>query len=196
MEVDEASRREMLEIIHRQTQWLIDIVNELLDLSRIDARRGKEARIEPCDLAALVRDTLDDLAAGAERWPLALDMPAGARLALADVAMLRQALVNVLGNARKFSPPDAEIAVALLEDGDQLGVAVTDHGIGMDPEELAHLGERFWRADRSGQIPGTGLGIAIVMETLKLLNGRMEVRSKTGQGTTVTLWVPAHHPVI
>lgn len=191
MEVDEAARREMLEIIHRQTRWLIDIVNELLDLSKIDARRGKEVRIAPFDLAALVRDTLADLAVGAER-PLALALPAGEQLALADVAMLRQALVNVIGNARKFSPQGSEIAVALLADGNRLGVAVTDQGIGMSAEELAHLGERFWRADRSGQIPGTGLGVAIVMETLKMLDGSMEVRSEPGRGTTVTLWVPAH----
>lgn len=190
MEVDEATRRELLQIIHRQTQWLIDIVNELLDLSKIDAGRGKDVQIEVFDLAALVRATVADSAADAQQRPWLLDLPDGEKPARADVFMLRQALVNVLSNARKFSEPDAAIHIALLEEGDRLGVAVTDHGVGMTPEELEHLGERFWRADPSGQIPGTGLGIAIVMEAMKMQGGRMEVRSEKNRGTTVTLWVP------
>ena len=72
----------------------------------------------------------------------------------------------------------------------RVGIEVSDRGIGMTPEQLRHYGERFWRADASGQTPGTGLGVAIVREILNLLGGTLEVSSTHGEGTTVTLWLP------
>jgi signal transduction histidine kinase len=73
----------------------------------------------------------------------------------------------------------------------EFGVEVADHGLGMTDEQLARVGERFFRADKSGNIPGTGLGISIVKETLSLMGGRVQVKSEAGQGTQVTLWLPA-----
>lgn len=190
MELDEATRRDLLQTIHRQTRWLVDIINELLDLSRIEARRGKDLNIEEIDVTALVGDTVANLAIESERWPVTLELPDEPRRALADLAKLRQALTNVLGNARKYSPEGGEIRVAVIEGEGRLGIAVADSGIGMTAEQIAHFGERFWRADTSGKTPGTGLGIAIVKEILKLLGGSLDVTSRPGHGTTVTLWLP------
>lgn len=67
---------------------------------------------------------------------------------------------------------------------------VTDHGIGMSPEQLARIFERFYRADPSGSIPGTGLGMSLVKEIVELQGGRVDIASTPGRGTTVTLWLP------
>ena len=80
--------------------------------------------------------------------------------------------------------------VAAPEDGPQrFGVAVEDHGIGLSPDNVARMGERFFRADKSGNIAGTGLGVSIVKELMGLMGGRMQVISELGKGTTVTLWL-------
>ena len=189
--VPDDKRREMLETIHRQTRWLVDIVNELLDLARIEARRGKDFTIADVDFVALVRETLDAMSFDRQRWPVEADLPAGPVSIRGDYAKLRQACTNVLSNAQKYSPAGGAIHLEFRRDAGRVGLQVADHGIGMTPEQLAHFGERFWRADASGKTPGTGLGMAIVKEIIELHGGSLEVRSAAGVGTVITLWMPA-----
>ncbi len=189
MDLDEVTRRDLLETIHRQTKWMVDIINELLDLSRIEARRGQDMKITEIDITALVRDTVADLSFDGGGSKITVDLPSDEILALADLAKLRQALVNVLSNANKYSPDGGEIRVSIKIAPGQVGIVVCDHGIGMTPEQLGHFGERFWRADSSGKTPGTGLGLAIVKEILKLLGGSLEACSQPKVGTTITLWL-------
>jgi signal transduction histidine kinase len=104
----------------------------------------------------------------------------------------------VLSNAYKYSPEGGPVTLRLVSDADfrqpdrpvLWGVCVKDHGIGLTAEQLARVGERFYRADASGNIPGTGLGMAIVKEILELLGGRLQIDSQPGQGSQVTLWLP------
>jgi signal transduction histidine kinase len=113
----------------------------------------------------------------------------------ADAGKLRQALTNVLGNAVKYSPAGGAVEIRCTAHGGEgngfVSIAVTDHGVGMRPDQVARVCERFYRADTSGKIPGTGLGMAIVKEIVNLLGGQIEIISSVGVGTTVTLWLPA-----
>jgi signal transduction histidine kinase/integral membrane sensor domain MASE1 len=188
-EVNATKRHELLDIIHRQTQRLVVIINDLLDLSRIEARGGSDLKIEPVDLRGIAAAAARSLSLDGERWRLVVDLPPGPVRVRADQAKLHQALTNMLGNAVKYSPDGGEIRVALVAAQGRAGIAVSDQGIGMTPEQLTHVGERFWRADTSGKTPGTGLGLAIVKEILKLLGGELEIRSQFGAATTVTLWL-------
>ncbi len=192
---DEATRKDLLATIHRQTAWLVDIINELLDLARIESRRGKDFRIEEVPLAALVQEVVATMQVDQSRWPLAIDCTEDMIPVRADGAKLRQALTNVLGNAVKYSPRGGAIDICCVKcerDGRAFGgIAVTDHGIGMSPEQLARVYERFYRADTSGNIPGTGLGMTIVKEIVGLLGGTVEISSQPGTGTSVTLWLPS-----
>ena len=194
-EFDEATRQDLLATIHKQTQWLVDIINELLDLARIEARRGKDFRIDPVALAPLVREVVATLQTDAARWPVTVEIPDDLPAVRADVAKLRQALTNVLGNAAKYSPAGGAIDIhgaTLDSDGRAMvGISVTDRGIGMTAEQAARVGERFYRADTSGNIPGSGLGMAIVKEIVVLHGGQAQIVSSPGVGTTVTLWLPA-----
>ncbi|MCX7177340.1 MAG: ATP-binding protein [Proteobacteria bacterium] len=190
MELDETTRRDLIKSIHSQTERLVDIVNELLDLARIDGRHGLDLKLCEVDPAALVSESLDSLAIDESRWPVKLEWPGSAKHVVTDPAKLRQALLNLLTNARKYSPAGGEIHVAIVEKPGTIGIAVRDHGIGMTPQQASRYGERFWRADTSGSIPGTGLGVAIVKEIMKLLGGSLELTSQVGHGTCITLWLP------
>lgn len=188
--VSDDKRREMLETIHRQTRWLVDIVNELLDLARIEARRGKDFVIADVNLADLAREAVAALSFDRGRWPVLAALPDDPVVVRGDAAKLRQAVINVLSNAQKYSPEGGEIRIDLRREGARVGLRVVDRGIGMTPEQLSHFGERFWRADASGKTPGTGLGMAIVNEITGLHGGSLEVQSQAGSGTAVTLWLP------
>jgi len=187
---DAATQRELIETIHGQTAWLVQIINELLDLARIDERRGRDFVITDVDAVALVREPIAGLAFDARLWPVQLDLPDRPVWIRADTAKSRQALINVLGNARKYSPDGGRIEVRIIEGAGRVGIQIRDHGIGMSADQVARVGERLWRADTSGMTPGTGLGMAIVKEILALHGGQVDVASELGVGTTVTLWWP------
>ena len=189
-------QRDMLQTIHRQSQLMINIVNELLDLARIEARRGGDFVLETVDLQDLVRDVVHDFRPPQERdSPGLAALPAPAWVNV-DLNKMRQALGNVLSNAYKYSPGGGPVHVRLVAGAalagvpPQVGIEVSDRGIGMTAEQLSRVSERFYRADASGNIPGTGLGMSIVKEITELLGGRLALSSQPGQGTVVTLWLP------
>jgi len=195
-EFNEADRKDFLNTIYRQSELMISIINELLDLARIEARQGKDFTLARVD----VRELLREIAAGFKTPDgrlSPLEPPAnGPVWVRADRSKLTQAVSNVLSNAYKYSPNGGTVGVVLDDSpsvGDtppRVGIRVTDEGIGMTPEQLARICERFYRADTSGKIPGTGLGMSIVKEIITLHGGELEVTSQAGTGSTVTLWLP------
>ena len=187
-------QRDLLGRIHRQGQSMVAILNELLDLARIEARRGQDFKFETVDLADMVRAVVTDFKTPPGREPPVLDWPDRAMPVHVDPHKLQQAVLNVLSNAYKYSPQGGPVRVrGLCLEGETLrhryGIEIEDHGMGLSPDNLARLGERFFRVDKSGSIPGTGLGVSIVKELMELMGGRLQVASSLGEGTTVTLWL-------
>ncbi len=186
---------EIYNTIYRQTERMISILNELLDLSRIEARRGKDFVFEVTDLLALVRDILKDFKPPQERGqPLAQDDGMDISVVV-DRNKMAQAIGNILSNAYKYSPGGGDVQVRLVRDTASepmmVGIEVRDKGIGLTPEQLARVSERFYRADASGTIPGTGLGMSIVKEIIELHGGELRLESEIHVGTAVTLWLPS-----
>lgn len=192
---DEERRQDMVGTINRQAGILIRLVNELLDLARIEARAGKDFRFTHQALAPIIHNTLNGLMVGADERRVLVNIPDYEINVKVDAEKLSQAISNVLTNAYKYSPNGGPIELDVIEEcsheTERVGVRVTDHGIGMSAEHLGRLFERFFRADPSGNIPGTGLGMCIVKEIMELHGGNVEVQSELGRGTTITLWVPA-----
>jgi signal transduction histidine kinase len=192
--LSETERREFVNIILEQSGNVSRILDELLDLARMEARRGKDFKRVPLDLATLVRDTARAYKPPAGRQPPALQGAPRPMRVQADADKLRQAVLNVLSNAYKYSPGGAAVDVQFLSRTSgttaQVGVCVGDQGIGMSPAQVAQVFERFYRADQSGQVPGTGLGMSLVKEIMDLHQGEVEIVSALGQGTRVCLWVP------
>jgi len=188
---------EFLEIIHRNANLMASIINELLDLARIEARRGKDFKIEDVDLGILLHDVVADFKAPLNRAAPVLHLERSFPAVAGDRSKLTQAVLNVLSNAYKYSPAGSPVEIALVQDavhgGDcgQLGIRIRDYGMGMTAEQLGRVFERFYRADTSGKVPGTGLGMSIVKEIVELHGGRVGLASQPGEGTTVTIWLKA-----
>jgi PAS domain S-box-containing protein len=187
-------QRDVIETIHRQSALLINMVNELLDLARIEARQGKDFRLEAQRLGDIVGDTVSGMSGQGHAREVEVKAPHGDLTLMVDPDKTRQALANVLSNAYKYSPNGGSIVLQthLNQEGDKplVGISVTDQGIGMTPEQRSRLFERFYRADPSGNIPGTGLGMCLVKEIMELQGGTVEVQSELGIGTCVTMWFP------
>jgi signal transduction histidine kinase len=196
--LSEAERREFVNIILEQSGNVSRILDELLDLARMEARRGKDFKRVPLDLAALVRDTARVYKPPAGRQAPSLEAAPRPMRVQADADKLRQAVLNVLSNAYKYSPGGGAVAVHFLSrtsgSTPQVGVCIGDQGIGMSPAQVAQVFERFYRVDQSGQVPGTGLGMSLVKEIIDLHQGEVEIASALGQGTRVCLWLPQEGP--
>jgi len=192
--VPEGKRRDLLQTIHRQSSILINMVNELLDLARIEARAGKDMKREPLRIGPLIEQTVGALMVTGDRRKVVVDMAHGDAMLSLDREKTMQALTNVLSNAYKYSPAGGEIRLTTvsgsLREQPALGICVQDRGIGMTPAQVARVFERFYRADPSGNIPGTGLGMSLVKEIAELQGGRVDIHSEIGKGTAVTLWFP------
>lgn len=194
-EFPEEERHELLGIIHRQSELMVSIINELLDLVRIEERRGKDFNLSRIEAGELLREIIANFKTIDGTTPPAAPSPESQHWLRVDRKKLTQAVTNVLSNAYKYSPNGGAVEIELLEASDeehsgQIGIRITDHGIGMTPEQLARVCERFYRADTSGKIPGTGLGMSIVKEIIELHGGKVSLGSKMGSGTSVTLWIP------
>jgi signal transduction histidine kinase len=193
-EFDADKRRRLVGIVHRQTQVMMGLVDELLDLACIESRAGGDFNHQVVELGALIEQALHDFMPPEVRerplWQRSAQ-PAWVRV---DVAKTAQVLRNLLSNAYKYSR-EGPVDVRLLpaqgpQDALRVGFAVADRGIGMKPEHLARVCERFFRADSSGQVPGAGLGMSIVHEIISLMGGSLELASTPGEGTIVTVWLP------
>ena len=191
-EFSEERRQGYLARILRQARAMMAILNELLDLQRIESRRGKDFVLAVCDLRELVREAAQDYPPPAGREAPALRLPPEPAVVRIDRSKLQQALRNLISNAYKYSPQGGPVQLHLQRVGEAWQLDVTDHGIGLTPEQAARVCERFYRADSSGGIAGTGLGMSIVKEIVELHGGQLQLQSVYGQGTTVMLRLPVH----
>ena len=192
-EFDAATQHEFLETIHNNSQLMANLINELLDLVRIEARRGKDFKIEHLDATLILREIVAGFKAPAQRVSPTLVLSEAPCWLRGDRGKLTQAVNNVLSNAYKYSADGSGVEVTLLRSSDpaRAGIRIVDQGIGMTPAQLERVGERFYRADTSGTVLGTGLGMSIVKEILQLHGGQVAMDSQPGLGTSVTLWLPA-----
>ncbi|MDP1870959.1 MAG: ATP-binding protein [Gallionella sp.] len=185
-------QHEFLSTIYRQSELMISIINELLDIARIEARGSLDFSITQIDLY----DLLSEILAGCKP-PTGRKCPQKPQHTTpfwiaGDRRKLTQAISNVLSNAYKYSSDEVGIEFVTSElSAHLIGLRISDRGIGMTAEQLTHIFERFYRADDSGKFPGTGLGMSIVREIISLHGGHIDIESQPGTGTVVTLWIPA-----
>jgi signal transduction histidine kinase len=191
--------RTELEVAHRNALRLLKLVNTLLEFSRIEAGRV-EAVFEPVDLAALTADLASGFRSAAERAGvrLVVDAPPLPRPVYVDREQWEKVVLNLLSNALKHTF-QGEIRVGLREAGGRAELAVRDTGVGIPPDEIPHLFERFHRVRgaRSRTHEGSGIGLALVGELVKLHGGEIRVESAVDRGTTFTVALPfgaAHLP--
>jgi signal transduction histidine kinase len=186
--------REYVNDIHRSGSYLMDLIEDMLDAVRLEAGALKLTP-EPVDLEAEIRSVFAALRAEAERKRLVFTSEVAADVPLLelDLRALRRILLNLVGNAVKFTDAGGTIAVRGTLDGPCVVVAVSDTGIGIAPEKIGLLGRPFVQVDDSlaRRHAGSGLGLAICKGLAEAMGGRLEIVSRVGQGTTVTARLPA-----
>ncbi len=189
----EAEYREMVGSILEETERLTTMVDSLLLLSRADAGKG-DLRPAPMSLDELAGEVAADLAVLAEekRQEVRVEAPAAVAV-VADRPAVRQAVINLLDNAIKYSPDGAVIRLVVGRDGPNAVLEVIDDGPGIAPEHLPHVFERFYRADRarSRASGSAGLGLSIATWAIESSGGRIAVESEVSRGSTFRIELPA-----
>ena len=192
--LDEVQNKEFLNIILTQSQQMAFILDELLDLARIEARQEKDFVFETLNLSLIVNEVVRGFSLPPGRSSPVIVIEC--EFISADKGKARQAILNVLSNAYKYSPPGGQVSITFVKSYDNdkgilCGICVEDQGYGMTSEQLCRVFDRFYRADASGKTPGTGLGMSIVKEIMAVQGGKVIVESVSGEGTSVTLLFPA-----
>jgi len=206
--LDEAKRRKMIRDIREHTQTLNDLISRILEVSRIDGRHIPMKR-ERLDLAQLVREEVDQQMPLARAKSQTLNvMGVESLIVRGNDSQLRQVMRNLVNNAIKYTPEGGQITCecseltggavsesawpgsAGLAAGRWAAVRVLDTGIGISPQDLAHVFERFYRVSAQGNIPGTGLGLSIARELAELHDGHISAASTLGQGSVFAVYLP------
>jgi signal transduction histidine kinase/DNA-binding response OmpR family regulator/HAMP domain-containing protein len=182
--------REFVDVVLQSTDRLVELVNDLLDVARLEAGRMEiHPRLfdvsEAIDeVSRLLRPRIEE-----KGQRLVLDVPPGLPKVLADPLRVRQVLTNLISNAHQYSDEGATITVTADGDRDEVELAVADDGRGMSPDDLDRVFERFVRRDDA--LGGTGLGLSIVRSLVEIQKGTVDVASTVGEGTTFTVRLPA-----
>ena len=194
-----SAHRERLEVAYRNSLRMLKLVNTLLDFSRIEAGR-MQASYEPVDLAAFTAELASVFRSAAERagQGLLVNCPPLDEPVYVDREMWEKIVLNLLSNAFKFTF-EGEVEVSLRRAGEVVELAVRDTGTGIPLEELPRLFERFYRVQsvRGRSFEGSGIGLALVQELVKLHGGTVRVESQLDRGSTFTVAIPlgtAHLP--
>lgn len=189
------NQREYLEIVQRNTQRLLNLTHDLLDITRIEAGRV-ELVLQPTDLTALTEKIAAEfrLQIEAKAQQLTLEIPIGLPLALCDEARATQIIANLLSNANKYTLQQGQIRISLTpaEEEGFLQLSITDNGVGVAPDDQAKLFSRFFRAGSASQTTakGAGLGLYITRALVELHGGRIWFESTPGLGTTFHVTFP------
>jgi len=183
-------REKHLEMIFRSTRNLAQLVDEILLLGKVEQGSIKCAPV-PMDLSSFCRQLADEVLSATERRCL-VECTAGGGLegACGDAALLRPVLTNLLTNAVKYSEAGQLVHFAVERRNGDAVFTVRDRGIGIPEKDQSNLFRSFTRGGNVGQRPGTGLGLMIVKRCVDLHNGSIDLTSKTGEGTTVTVTLP------
>jgi signal transduction histidine kinase len=191
---DPETTRRFLGTILGNAQRMQRLVDDLLDLSRIESGRWRP-QAEPVNLSGAAQDAWSGLAtrAAARGVSLVVETEPEATIVHADPQALSQILTNLFDNALRYAPDRSRILCLAAPGIGGAAVSVHDDGPGIPPEHLPRIFERFYRADpaRARAEGGTGLGLAIVKHLMEAHGGRVAATSEPGAGTTVTCWFPA-----
>ncbi len=186
-------QKELLTRAHGKIQGLLDLINDLLDLAKMEAGHGQLEQV-PLALGEVLTDVVELLRAKAEGQgvTLKLELPGDLPLIRADRRSMEEVFTNLVANAVNYSPDGGDVQVAALSHGDYVEVRVADHGIGIEPGEVAKIFDKFYRVKhpKTRQVIGTGLGLSLVKGLIEAHRGSVEVESQVGVGSTFRVFLP------
>jgi len=190
-ELKKIERTRFLKYINQQAVALGNLINDLLDITRIESEKGLKLNKEECDIRELINEVIPYFKELSEKHRFEVVQPAEPVMVNVDKEKINQVLKNIISNSVKYSPQGGEILITLTVFEDHCLICVDDQGIGMTSEQLSRIFEKFYRANFSDTSPeGTGLGMTIVKHIVELHNGNIWVESEYGVGTKVSFTLP------
>jgi two-component system sensor histidine kinase KdpD len=189
MALDDAARKNLVQVAREEAERLNHLIANLLDVSRLEAGAIRISR-QPSDVQDIVGVALEQLGSRFGTRPIKIDIPAELAFVSVDSGLVVQALVNILDNALKYSPPDSPIDISARQVAQQVEIDVADRGVGIPREDLLRVFEKFYRVHRPDNVTGTGLGLSISKGILEAHGGRIVAKNRPGGGTIVRLTLP------
>jgi len=190
---DPVAAPKMVDIIHRQAERLSELVEDLLELSRLESRQTQLSE-KPVELAEATQRALEAVRPKARLRGTSIEVQITPGLfALGDQRAIEQVLLNLIDNGVKYSPPNGHVWVSAAKRDGHVLVQVKDDGPGIEARHLSRVFERFYRVDkgRSREMGGTGLGLSIVKHLVTTMKGDVRCESAPGQGSTFSVELPA-----
>jgi len=192
-ELDTPNSPDDLETIRESALTMNTLIDDILDFKRIS---GAESDMEPVALGSIIETSVWVVGPAAVGRSINITVDADPCPAvLGDAHALQSVVQNLVSNAVKYSHPGGEVRVGLKDEGNEALLTVEDQGIGIPVEDQEHLFERFFRAGNTGDIHGTGLGLALVRQVVERHGGSVTLASAAGEGTRVTVTLPVETPV-
>jgi len=191
-DIDQEKKQEFAETIHREAVRLGQMINDFLDLARLESGRTYMAH-EPVNMSEVISETLAILQpqAAERQISIPLQVPEILPTLIGDVDRLKQVMVNLVSNAVKYNREGGQVDIEVQVGEDELNVAVRDTGWGIAEEDLPHIFEKFYRVnDPEQQTKGTGLGLSITKHIIEAHGGTISVQSAKGQGSTFAFVLP------
>ncbi len=190
--LDKERHNRFLKIINEGAHGLANLIDELLDVSRIESGRGLEIKRVPIELREVVLRSVNSFEAQTDKHDFAVDIPRDLAHIDADKDKISQVMENLISNAVKFSPPGGKIIVAAEQVDGEVKISVADNGMGIPKKDLPHIFERFYRADNAfiRATAGLGLGLAIAKYTVESHGGKIWAESEVGKGSTFCFTLP------
>ena len=190
---DKETSRRFVSVILNQAIRLQRLTNNLLKLSQLD-EGSLDVEFQPVDMPVLIKFCIETirLKANLKKLILKIDCPSTLPQVRGDAWWLRQVIQNLLDNALEYTPPGGRISVWTLANRQDVEISISDNGIGIPKDKLPFIFDRFYRVDssRSGKSGGTGLGLSIVKDLVEAHEGRIQVESDLGNGTTFSVFLP------
>ncbi|WP_342642851.1 PAS domain-containing sensor histidine kinase [Rhodoligotrophos ferricapiens] len=180
--------------IHRSGQYLLDVISDILDMSKIEAGR-MPLEIKPCDVGVILEDSLRIISARAAEENVSIIRAFPERLPVTgDKRALKQVMINLLANAVKFTPAGGSVTIAAEDRGREVAIVIADTGIGIPRQAIDKLGRPFEQVENqlTKTKSGSGLGLAISKSLIELHGGSIKIDSTEGKGTTVTVFLPSN----
>ncbi len=187
--LDDEIQRNLLDTAREEADRLNRLVGNLLNMTRLEAG-AIHIHNEPCDIQDLIGSSLEGLGPRLDARPIKLDLPDNLPLVPLDFVLVGQVLFNILDNALKYSPVSSPIEIRARVVNSQVEISVTDHGVGIPPEDLTKIFDKFYRVQRPDNVSGTGLGLSISKGIIEAHGGKIWAENRARGGTTIRFALP------
>ena len=187
--LEASARQSLVETAREEADRLNRLVGNLLDMTRLESG-ALQVKREPCDAQDLIGAALGQMEVRLTRRPIRVDIAPGIPLVSLDFVLIVHVLINLLDNALKYSPENSPLEIQAGLQKNEVRVSVLDRGIGIPPEDMSRVFDKFYRVQRSEQVTGTGLGLAISKGIIEAHGGHIWAAAREGSGTVITFALP------